>query len=76
MLYVGHGALKKTLGPEDVFNYAYAVFPAPSYRERCAEFLKLDFPRLPLTSDPTLFRRLCKCGSKGPRNNNFTFSAG
>ena len=35
-------------GPEDVFYYAYAVFHSPTYRERYAEFLKIDFPRLPL----------------------------
>jgi hypothetical protein len=60
----GRGDLKRTFGPEDVFNYAYAIFHAPSYRRRYAEFLKLDFPRLPLTSDALLFRRLCGCGAR------------
>ena len=48
--------------PEDVFHYAYAVFHSPSYRRRYAEFLKIDFPRLPLTRDVTLFRRLANIG--------------
>ncbi|MFN8375922.1 MAG: type ISP restriction/modification enzyme [Anaerolineae bacterium] len=48
--------------PEDVFHYAYAVFHSPTYRERYAEFLKIDFPRLPLTSDVALFRALCLKG--------------
>ncbi len=60
----GRGNLKKTFGPEDVFHYAYAIFHAPSYRERYVEFLKLDFPRVPLTSDPGLFRRLCERGAE------------
>jgi hypothetical protein len=60
----GRGDLKRTFGPEDILNFAYAIFHAPSYRERYAEFLKLDFPRLPLTSDAMLFRRLCECGAK------------
>lgn len=60
----GRGNLKKTFGPEDIFHYAYAIFHAPSYRERYAEFLKLDFPRLALTGDLALFRRLCGCGAK------------
>lgn len=60
----GRGNLKKTFGPEDVFHYAYAIFHAPGYRERYAEFLKLDFPRVPLTSDPGLFRRLCERGAE------------
>jgi hypothetical protein len=60
----GRGNLKKTFGPEDVFHYAYAIFHAPSYRERYAEFLKLDFPRVPITSDSGLFRRLRAFGEK------------
>jgi hypothetical protein len=56
------GDREKTFGPEDVFSYMYAVFHAPTYRRRYAEFLKIDFPRLPLTSDPGLFRSLCELG--------------
>lgn len=58
----GCGDLKKTFGPEDVFHYAYAVFYSPTYRSRYAEFLKIDFPRLPLTRDAALFRSLCALG--------------
>ncbi|MCI0553674.1 MAG: N-6 DNA methylase, partial [Anaerolineae bacterium] len=54
----GSGDLKKTFGPEDVFYYAYAVFHSPTYRTRYAEFLKIDFPRLPLTSNRELFAQL------------------
>lgn len=59
----GAGDLEATLGPEDVFHYAYAVFHSPTYRTRYAEFLKIDFPRLPLTSDLDLFRSLCTLGA-------------
>jgi len=58
----GKGDLQRTFGPEDIFNYIYAVFHSPTYRERYAEFLKIDFPRLPLTSNTDLFRELCKLG--------------
>ena len=51
-------------GPEDVFYYAYAVFHSPTYRERYAEFLKIDFPRLPLTSDVGLFAALVGPGAE------------
>ena len=51
-------------GPEDVFYYAYAVFHSPTYRERYAEFLKIDFPRLPLISDVELFAELVKLGAE------------
>ncbi|MDO8369329.1 MAG: type ISP restriction/modification enzyme, partial [Candidatus Nitrotoga sp.] len=60
----GCGDLRKTYGPEDVFHYAYAVFHAPTYRSRYAEFLKGDFPRLPLTRDVALFRSLCASGKE------------
>lgn len=60
----GKGDLQSTFGPEDVFSYMYAVFHSPTYRSRYAEFLKMDFPRLPLTSDPDLFRKLCELGSR------------
>ena len=60
----GTGDLKETFGPEDIFHYMYAVFYSPSYRERYAEFLKIDFPRLPLTSKRPLFRKLCALGEE------------
>ncbi len=53
-----------TFTPEDVFAYAYAVFHSPTYRSRYAEFLKIDFPRLPLTTDRELFRQLCALGAE------------
>ena len=59
----GKGDLIKTFGPEDIFNYAYAIFQSPNYRERYAEFLKIDFPRLPLASDKTLFKSLVGKGT-------------
>lgn len=51
-------------GPEDVFYYTYAIFHSPTYRQRYAEFLKIDFPRLPLTSDVALFAALVKYGAE------------
>ncbi len=56
------GDLSETIGPEDAFAYAYAVLNAPGYRRRYAEFLKQDFPRLPLTSNRKLFAALVKEG--------------
>jgi predicted helicase len=60
----GKGDRKKTFGPEDIFSYIYAVFHSPTYRSRYAEFLKMDFPRLPLTSNPELFRKFCSLGDE------------
>jgi len=58
------GTLIETFGPEDIFHYMYAVFHCPTYRSRYAEFLKIDFPRLPLTSNRDLFRELCHLGGE------------
>jgi predicted helicase len=58
-----HG-LPRGVAPEDIFHYAYAVFHSPTYRRRYGEFLKIDFPRLPLTSDPELFRSLAAEGAE------------
>ncbi len=54
--------LPQGITPEDIFNYAYAVFHSPAYRQRYAEFLKREFPRLPLTRDLALFRDLAEFG--------------
>jgi len=60
----GSGDLAATFGPEDVFAYAYAVFHSPTYRQRYAEFLKMDFPRLPLTGNKALFAALVGKGAE------------
>ena len=56
--------LPAAVTPEDIFDYAYAVFYSPEYRRRYAEFLKIDFPRLPVTSSLALFRALARLGGE------------
>lgn len=58
----GAGDGKKTCGPEDVLDYIYAVLHCPAYRSRYKEFLKIDFPRVPFTSDCKLFWKLVSLG--------------
>lgn len=60
----GHGDLNITFGPEDVLDYIYAVFHSPTYRKQYVEFLKVDFPRVPVTSNVEIFRRLCILGKE------------
>jgi predicted helicase len=50
--------------PEAIFYYIYAIFHSPTYRTRYAEFLKIDFPRVPITSDDQLFRKLGEYGEE------------
>lgn len=52
------------LTPEDIFQYGYAILHSPGYRSRYMEFLKRDFPRLPLTADLELFRTLARLGGE------------
>jgi predicted helicase len=59
----GCGDLETTIGPEDIFHYIYAGFHSPTYRERYAEFLKRDFPHIPLTSDIEQFKTLRAYGA-------------
>jgi Type ISP C-terminal specificity domain len=54
---------RNAVGARDIFNYAYAVLNAPSYRDRYAEFLRKDFPHLPLTTDARLFFDLADLGA-------------
>jgi predicted helicase len=58
-----HG-LPTGLTPEEIFHYAYAVFHSHGYRSRYSEFLKIDFPRLPLTANLELFRSMAQLGGE------------
>lgn len=76
---MGSKGVPKGLTPEDIFNYMYSVFHSPTYRSRYAEFLKIEFPRVPLTTSLELFRLLSKLGGElvalhlleSPTVNNF-----
>ncbi len=58
----GRGDLSKTFAPRDLFDYIYAVLHSPGYRNRYAEFLKSDFPRIPTPKDRTTFAGLVRLG--------------
>lgn len=48
--------------PEDTFAWIYAVLYTPSYRSRYADFLRRDFPRIPLPTARDLFDRFVAIG--------------
>ena len=56
--------LPSEIVPEDVFNYVYAVFSSSRYRSRYADFLKTDFPHVPLPGGLDLFGVLTHLGSE------------
>lgn len=49
--------------PEEIIYYIYSVFFSTLYREKYAEFLKIDFPRVPFTSDYELFKAVGTLGN-------------
>jgi len=48
--------------PEAVFYYIYGILYANTYRSKYAEFLKIDFPRVPFTKDYKLFLKIGELG--------------
>lgn len=50
--------------PEEIFYYIYAILYSNIYRTRYAEFLKIDFPRIPFTKNYTLFNQMAEYGKK------------
>ncbi len=55
---------KKELTPEEILYYIYSVFYSNIYREKYAEFLKIDFPRVPFTTDYKVFSKIADLGKK------------
>ena len=61
-------ALTKNLSaeytPEDILDYIYAILHSPSYRQKYKEFLKIDFPRVPIIKSDAEFARLIPLGKR------------
>lgn len=63
----GSDAFRRATGdarPDEVkvFDYIYGVLHSPAYRARYAEFLKIDFPRIPFPASPESFRAISEQG--------------
>lgn len=50
--------------PEEILYYIYGVFYSNIYRKTYAEFLKIDFPRVPFTADYDLFKKMGELGKQ------------
>ncbi|MGK9368343.1 type ISP restriction/modification enzyme [Melioribacter sp. Ez-97] len=57
-------AYKRKPSPEEIIYYVYAVFYSNIYRETYSEFLKVDFPRVPFTTEYKLFKSMSKLGNE------------
>ncbi len=58
------GRHRQTLEPRAVFGYIYAILHSLIYRDLYADFLKTDFPWIPLTCSLGLFTKLAKLGDE------------
>ena len=59
-----NNAIGRTTTPEELLAYIYAVLLSPRYRERYKEFLKIDFPRIPIPTSEAEFDRLAQIGQQ------------
>jgi len=59
-----NNAFGKTLSPEEILYYIYAVFYSNIYRLKYSEFLRIDFPRVPFTSNYDLFSKMAELGNQ------------
>jgi len=50
--------------PEQVFDYVYASLHSPNYRVKYKDFLKSDFPRIPIPRDSNMFWQLVRIGGQ------------
>ncbi|MCS7053219.1 MAG: N-6 DNA methylase [Ignavibacterium sp.] len=55
---------KKEIKPEEVLYYIYAILYSNKYRTKYADFLKIDFPRIPFTKRYKIFSTLCSIGEE------------
>jgi hypothetical protein len=55
---------RKEPTPEEIFYYIYGILYSNVYRSKYAEFLKIDFPKVPFTRNYELFRTIGKYGNK------------
>ena len=60
----GYGDFKTNIGPNDIFNYIFAIFHSKYYRTRYEKNLRDDFPRIPITNNINLFEQLSLIGKR------------
>jgi predicted helicase len=50
--------------PEEILAYIYAVLHSPVYRTKYLEFLKTDFPAVPMTANEEFFKEYANLGQQ------------
>jgi predicted helicase len=57
-----NSAAQTGLMPEHIFWYIYAIFHSEAYRNRYSDFLKIEFPRVPLPKNLSFFKSMAVYG--------------
>lgn len=57
-------SLRRAPSPEEILHYIYAILYTPSYREKYAEDLRREFPRVPFAADRQVFAKLTDLGER------------
>ncbi|MFA5945731.1 MAG: type ISP restriction/modification enzyme [Patescibacteria group bacterium] len=57
-------SLEELFDPENVLDYIYAILYSPAYRTKYMEFLKTDFPRVPVPENDKQFHALAEFGKQ------------
>lgn len=60
----GQFGIPEGISPENILAYIYAVLYSSAYRDQYYEFLKYEFPYIPLPTDLAHFRRLSGLGQR------------
>jgi len=54
----------QSASPKEILYYIYSILYSNIYRDKYADFLKIDFPRIPFTKDYDLFSKMAKLGKR------------
>ncbi len=60
----GQYQLPEGITPEQILAYIYTILHSPTYRDKYYEFLRYDFPRIPLPNDTDHFHSLASLGQQ------------
>ena len=55
---------KKKYSPEQILAYIYGILHSPTYRKKYADFLKIDFPRIPFLDNTEDFEKIAELGTE------------
>jgi len=55
---------RRKVTAEDLFHYVYAILQTPIYRTTYADFLRIDFPRIPFPTERSAFEAMAALGER------------